>query len=96
MYYSEHMVQRIITAVSVIGATLLLEVAIVALYFVTDNHVRFGLIALFTGLFAAALGLLSNARRAEMFGATAAYAAVLVVFISGNLNTASGRDGNSQ
>jgi len=33
----------------------------------------------------AAIGLLTNARRAKLFGSTAAYAAVLVVFVSGNL-----------
>lgn len=69
-----------------IGAVLLLELAIVALYLVSDDHVRFGLIAIFTSLFAASLTIFSNARRAEMFAATAAYAAVLVVSLSGNLN----------
>ena len=76
--------------VSIIGATLLLEAAIVALYFVSNDHIRFGLIAAFTVLFATALSLLSNARLAEMFGATAAYAAVLVVFVSGNLSSPGG------
>ena len=37
---------------------------------------------MFTTLFAASVGILTNARRAEVFGATAAYAAVLVVFVS--------------
>ena len=72
---------------SIIGATLLLEAAIVALYLVTNDHIRFGLIALFIGLFAGAISLFSNARRAEMFASTAAYAAVLVVFVSGNLTS---------
>jgi hypothetical protein len=33
--------------------------------------------------------LLTNARRDQIFAATAAYAAVLVVFVSGNLGGAS-------
>jgi hypothetical protein len=57
--------------------------------------------ALFTAMFAANVGVLTNARRAELFAATAAYvshsdlrtyanfggsyAAVLVVFVSGGL-----------
>lgn len=81
--------QKVVTVLSIIGAALLLEVAIVTLYIVTNDHIRFGLIAVFTSVFAAALSLLSNARRVEMFGATAAYAAVLVVFLSGNLSSAS-------
>lgn len=72
--------------ISIVGAVLILEVAIVALYVVTNNHIRLGLVALFTSLFAATLTVFSNARRAEMFAATAAYAAVLVVFLSGNLS----------
>ena len=42
------------------------------------------LIGIFTVLFAGSVGLLTAASRAEVFAATAAYAAVLVVFVSGN------------
>jgi len=41
---------------------------------------------MFMAIFAAVIGHLTNARRAEIFGPTAAYAAVLVVFVSGNLD----------
>ena len=85
IYYSENIVQNIVTIFSIICATLLLEAAIVALYLVTNIHVRFVLIAVFTTMFATALNFLSNARLVEMFGASAAYAAVLVVFLAGNL-----------
>ena len=43
------------------------------------------MVALFTAFFAVFVGLLMNARRAEIFASTAAYAAVLVVYVSGNL-----------
>lgn len=86
-YYASQTVTRIITSVSIIGATLLLEAAIVTLYLVTNDRIRFVLIAIFISLFGAAISLLSNARRAEMFAATAAYAAVLVVFVSGDLGS---------
>ena len=85
-YYSATVVRRIVTGFSIVLAALLLEGAIVALYLVTSPHVKLGLLALFTALFAASVGLLTNARRSEMFAATAAYAAVLVVFVSGNLS----------
>ena len=42
------------------------------------------LIGNFTVIFAGSVGLLTSASRAEVFAATAAYAAVLVVFVSGN------------
>ena len=44
-----------------------------------------GMLSGWTVLFAACVGLLTNARRDQIFAATAAYAAVLVVFVSGNL-----------
>jgi hypothetical protein len=46
---------------------------------------RLGLVALFTSLFGVIIGLLTNARRAELFALTAAYTAVLVVYVSTNL-----------
>lgn len=47
---------------------------------------------MYTILFAFSVALCTNARRAEVFTATAAYAAVLVVFFSGEL----GGTGNEQ
>jgi hypothetical protein len=57
----------------------------VNLYLVHDNLKRLGLVGVYTAVFAASVGILSNARRVELFASTAAYAAVLVVFVSGNL-----------
>lgn len=48
-------------------------------------RLRIGMVSLFTLLFAGLVAVLTNARRAEVFGATAAYAAVLVVFVSSGL-----------
>ncbi|OAL07678.1 hypothetical protein IQ06DRAFT_264843 [Phaeosphaeriaceae sp. SRC1lsM3a] len=86
-YFASRTVKRLVTFVGIIGATLLLEAAIVALYLVTNDRSRFALIAVFISLFAIAVSVLSNARRPEMFAATAAYAAVLVVFVSGDLSS---------
>lgn len=49
----------------------------------------------FTVFFALTLGLLTNAHRQEVFAATAAYAAVLVVFVSGDLASSSSSDKSS-
>ena len=47
-----------------------------------------GVLVVFTLLFSAAMSLLTKAQRHELFAASAAYCAVLVVFIS-NLNGSS-------
>ena len=49
-----------------------------------------GLIAMFMVLFAASVAVLTNAKRSEVFAATAAYAAVLVVFASSPLSSGGG------
>lgn len=63
---------------------MLLIGAIVALNYVSSQNWRIALIGIFTVLFAVSVCLLTTASRAEIFTATAAYAAVLVVFVSGN------------
>ena len=70
-------------------ATILLIGAVVGLYVVKSPITRLIMISIFTVVFAASIGLFTNARRQEIFAATAAYAAVLVVFVSGNLGDAS-------
>ena len=57
------------------------------------NHswkIRLGVVATFSALFACVIGLLTHARRAEVFASSAAYAAVLVVYVSGGLGPAGG------
>ncbi|KAJ9667112.1 hypothetical protein H2201_002631 [Coniosporium apollinis] len=84
-YVSEHNIARFVNWISTLLAAILLIGAIVTLYVITSPKWRLGLIAAFTTLFAATIGLLTSASRAEIFAATAAYAAVLVVFVSGDL-----------
>jgi hypothetical protein len=62
--------------------------AIISLYIVKNSHALLGMLSGWTVLFAACVGLPTNARRDQIFGATAAYAAVLMVFVSGNLGGA--------
>jgi hypothetical protein len=55
------------------------------LYFVKSEKIKLGLVAGYTTAFALCVAVLTNAKRAEVFGACAAYAAVLVVFVSSDL-----------
>jgi hypothetical protein len=75
----------------VVGATNILLAAgflfgaIYNLHAVERDQTKLGLISGYTTAFALCVALVTNAKRFEVFGACAAYAAVLVVFVSGGL-----------
>jgi len=77
-----------VAIINLILAAALLFGAILNLYYVTDERKRLGLIAGYTVAFAMCVGLVTKARKSEVFAACAAYAAVLVVFVSGSLGNA--------
>jgi hypothetical protein len=54
---------------------------ILALYFVNSMIHRIGLVIVFTTVFSVALALFTGAKKVEVFSATAAFAAVEVVYI---------------
>ncbi|OJD28661.1 uncharacterized protein BKCO1_1230003 [Diplodia corticola] len=89
-YVRHQSVERVVSAISSILAAIFLIGAVLGLYFVESQHARLGMLCGFTLAFAGSLALLTNARRQEVFATTAAYAAVLVVFLSGDFaqNTA--------
>lgn len=89
IYKNKHVV-RTVAFISLLLAAILLIGAIVSLHSVSSDGAKLGLLTVFTLLFAGSIGLLTNARRAEVFAATAAYAAVLVVFVSGDLGERNG------
>ncbi|KAL5351455.1 hypothetical protein ACLOAV_003314 [Pseudogymnoascus australis] len=72
---------------SLLSATLLFG-SIASLYLVHNASALLGMLGAWTVLFAVSVGWLTNARRDQIFAATAAYCAVLVVFVSGNLGGA--------
>ena len=90
--------QRVVATVNVLVASILIIGAVVGLYKLRNqpDPIRLGSIAAFTALFSISLGLLTNAKRAEIFAATAAYTAVLVVFISGDLGNSGSRSVNGR
>ena len=82
--------QRVATVVSIISALAAIAFllgAVLGLYFISNPTIQLALLSCLTIAFAAVLSLLTSAKRQDVFAATAAYAAVLVVFISGNLGT---------
>jgi hypothetical protein len=85
MYTSERSISHFVAVLSTVLAATMLFGAIISLYVVKNPRALLGMLSGWTVLFAACVGLLTNARRDQVFGATAAYAAVLVVFISGDL-----------
>lgn len=58
--------------INIIVAAVLLVGPVSALYLVRSNEAKLAMIAAFTATFALTVGLITNARRPEMFGATAA------------------------
>ncbi|KUL83695.1 hypothetical protein ZTR_07476 [Talaromyces verruculosus] len=77
--FDEKSISTTAAIISILVAAILLLGSIISLYFTTNNAVRLGLVATFTIAFALSVCLMTNARRAEIFTATAAYAAVLEV-----------------
>lgn len=82
---SDYRLGVVVGIINVLVAAGMLFGAIYNLYYVHSDQTKLGLIAGYTVLFALCVGLLTNARRSEIFGACAAYAAVLVVFVSGKV-----------
>ena len=77
----ERRIQRAGAVISVLLSALLLVGGIVCLMLVSNRStgLRVGIIILFTFLFAGVVGLLTNARRAEVFGSSAAYVALIQI-----------------
>lgn len=73
-YYPTEGIAWIVAILSVLISAALLIGAIVTLFLVKPMTQRLGIVGAFTLVFAAAVGLLTNARRAEVSAATAAYA----------------------
>ncbi|OCK75096.1 hypothetical protein K432DRAFT_309310 [Lepidopterella palustris CBS 459.81] len=71
-YFPENTIRHIVSFVSILLAALLLIGAITSLYVVVKPASRMVLLAVFTTLFAASVGLLTNSRKVDIYAATAA------------------------
>ncbi|ORY09511.1 hypothetical protein BCR34DRAFT_589249 [Clohesyomyces aquaticus] len=87
-YYSSSRIEKLVGIIITFIIFILLVLPVVAMYKLTsigDRNSIFdaiGILVVFTLLFSAAMSLLTKAARHELFAASAAYCAVLVVFIS--------------
>lgn len=70
--YHEKSISAATAVITIIVAALLLIGPITGLYFVASDASKLGMLAAFTALFALSVGLMTNAKRAEIFGSTAA------------------------
>lgn len=79
-YYPQRRIEIAGAIISALLSAILLIGTIVCLLLTSNRnmHLRVGMVVLFTCLFAIVVGLLTNARRAEIFGATAAYVSLLI------------------
>ncbi|KAI1180525.1 hypothetical protein F4777DRAFT_597335 [Nemania sp. FL0916] len=80
-------IRRFTRVLTVLTAPTLPVAGIVILYIVKNMAVRLGIIAILTSLFSLSMSLLTMASLQEIFAATAAFAAVLVVFLGSTTST---------
>ncbi|KAF5565914.1 microsomal epoxide hydrolase [Fusarium napiforme] len=80
-HFDERSITIAVALVNILLAMVLLVGSISSLYYVKSAPAILGTICGFTILFALSVGLITNAKRAEIFAGSAAYAAVLVVFV---------------
>lgn len=84
--YQEGPLYKFTAVVATTLSSLLPVVSIVVLYLVHSMPARLGIIAGFTAAFSFVLTAITSAKRVENFAATAAFAAVQVVFVGNNGN----------
>ncbi|RYP79976.1 hypothetical protein DL769_002682 [Monosporascus sp. CRB-8-3] len=90
---SERSVANAVAVLSSLLSAAVLFGSMVSLCFVRNVYAMLGMVGGWTVLFAGCIGFLTNAKRDQIFAATAAYAAVLVVFVSGTFGGMPGAGG---
>ncbi|KAI1505673.1 hypothetical protein F5X99DRAFT_404709 [Biscogniauxia marginata] len=85
--YPHRTIARFTRTTTVLMACMFPIVAIVILYTIEDMKKRLGIIAGLTGFFSIAMEIFTMATLPEIFAATAAFSAVLVVFIGASSST---------
>lgn len=85
--FDDNKIRLTVAVISFCVASALLYGANLNLYYVRDERAVLGLIAVWMIAFALCVGLLTNAKRSEIFSASTAYAAVIVLFVSDPLGT---------
>ncbi|TKA82585.1 hypothetical protein B0A55_01189 [Friedmanniomyces simplex] len=93
--YSERAMSRYMGAITMVVASALPTLSIVVLYFIQTELWRLVFIVLFSGVFAAALAIFTEARRVEVFAASVALASVQVVFVGTAFGNGNGNGNNN-
>ncbi|KAK4199459.1 hypothetical protein QBC40DRAFT_254963, partial [Triangularia verruculosa] len=83
--YSSSRISKASSLITTVLASTLPVLTILVLHRLDNTDVRIGVTAVFTAVFALAIALFSDAKRVEIFAATATFAAVEVVFIGSAL-----------
>lgn len=86
VYYSDARITAVIDTLSTILASVLPTISALAIWFLSNPLARMCAIIGCTLLFSTILTLIGKPKRVECFTASAAFAAVLVVFVGGNSN----------
>jgi hypothetical protein len=86
-HYSNKGVLRLVSIATMSLASLFPIVSIIVLSYVQNKVIQLSLIVVFTVTFSLCLGLYQIGRKPEIFSASAAFAAVQVVFVSGGNTT---------
>jgi hypothetical protein len=89
-HYSNKGVLRLVSIATMSLASLFPIVSIIVLSYVQNKVKQLSLIVVFTVTFSLCLGLYQIGRKPEIFSASAAFAAVQVVFVSGGNATVGG------
>lgn len=81
-HYSDRLVLWTVNVISTVLASMVLALSSLALYFMpSEGGARIGAVVAFTFFFSVVIVLVTPAKRVETFVATAAFAAVLIVFV---------------
>jgi hypothetical protein len=83
--YSDRKTLFVANAVSTVLASMIPSLCTLILFYIRSPIGRMGALVAFTLLFSTTLSLVTNVKRAECFGITAAFSAVLVVFVGDSI-----------
>ncbi|KPI43696.1 uncharacterized protein AB675_6190 [Cyphellophora attinorum] len=79
--YSDAAIVKLSSILATVVSSVFPIVGVIILFFVQDLLARIGIIASLTAVFSFVLVVMTHARKVEIFAATAAFSAVLVVFL---------------
>jgi uncharacterized Tic20 family protein len=79
--YSDRAIYKVSSVAATVISSVFPVVGVIILFFVKNLLARIGIIAGLTAVFSLCLAVMTEARKVEIFAATAAFSAVLVVFL---------------